>query len=160
MNHKEFIKFADGDLKKRVLEVGSTGNLTKNLQKNNFITVDMSEESLSRIKNKKIKGDCRNLPIKDNVFEVAIFSEVIEHIEKETVIKTLKELKRVAKKVYITTPNNSIFRKIRFRFDPNHVKNGNRIDFIAPGHVHEYSYFEIKEIIGKVKLVIEETGGL
>lgn len=80
MRHEKFIKFMGNDLSKNVLEIGSRGNLTKNLKNHNFITVDISDKSLRSVTNLKIKASSTALPFKDSTFEIVIFSEIIEHM--------------------------------------------------------------------------------
>jgi ubiquinone/menaquinone biosynthesis C-methylase UbiE len=53
-------------------------------------------------------ADCRDLPYHDKEFDVAVMTEVIEHLpEMRDVHKALRELERVAKKWVATTPRAS-----------------------------------------------------
>jgi len=50
-------------------------------------------------------GSCDELPFPDNSFDVAVCSEVIEHLpDLEIVKKTFQELNRVARRWIVTTP--------------------------------------------------------
>lgn len=65
-----------------------------------YIGVDMSLNSLA-----DVIADNHNLPFKDNIFDIIIISEVLEHCENE--YKVIDELRRVAKNealVYLTLP--------------------------------------------------------
>jgi len=54
-------------------------------------------------------ASCTNIPAPDKYFDVAVCSEVIEHLpEIADVKKTFSELERVAKKWIITTPGNPL----------------------------------------------------
>ena len=63
----------------------------------------------SQIAQKKCKGlnfhlaDAHNLPFPDKSFDVAILGEVLEHVANPVAV--LREAKRVAKHIFITTPN-------------------------------------------------------
>lgn len=65
-----------------------------------YLGVDMSLNSFA-----DVIADNHNLPFKDNVFDVIIISEVLEHCDNE--YQVIKELRRVAKNqalVYLTLP--------------------------------------------------------
>lgn len=65
-----------------------------------YLGVDMSLNSYA-----DVIADNHNLPFKDNVFDVIIISEVLEHCDDE--YQVIKELRRVAKNqalVYLTLP--------------------------------------------------------
>lgn len=69
-------------------------------KKDNYIGVDISENSYA-----DVIADSQNLPFKDNLFDVIICSEIIEHCSNE--YKLIKEIRRVSKNqtlVYISLP--------------------------------------------------------
>lgn len=143
-------KFIDKeDIKnKKILDLGCGfgwfeyyfGNLSKEI-----IALEMSEKDLKtareNIKSKNIKfitGSGLEIPIKNNIFDMVLVSEVIEHIPKNTENKFLKEINRVLKKdgvLYLTTPFKSFWSVF---FDPA---------WWLIGHRH-YSLNELK-IFGK-----------
>lgn len=71
---------------------------------------DLVSSGLQSLKDAGYKGDfkecpCYDLPFEDKSFDVAVCSEVIEHLySEEEVKKTIAELDRVAKRWIITTP--------------------------------------------------------
>jgi SAM-dependent methyltransferase len=66
--------------------------------------VEVLEES--KIYNKVLKWDLNNtpLPFQGRVFDLAICSEVLEHLTHNNAIKLIEELKRVSRRVCISTP--------------------------------------------------------
>ncbi len=75
------------------------------------------------------------LPFKDKMFDVALLTEVIEHLSKEQGFRILRELERVAKTVVVTTP--------AIQFDePSHISLWTPEDFRSRGYdVHGFGYF-------------------
>ena len=75
------------------------------------IGLDIAKMTLLRLKAKAFKGElvlgsAVKLPFKDEAFERAICSEVIEHFAKgDEVLKCIAELNRIAKQYLLTTPN-------------------------------------------------------
>ena len=95
-----------------VLDVGC-GDITPLFVSNTEKTIglDISKTSLQVLKSSEFKGglilaSAMKLPFRDNVFQKAICSEVIEHLPTDSdVKKCIEELYRVAKQFLITTPN-------------------------------------------------------
>lgn len=68
--------------------------------------VNLDRRPIKGIKN-FIKADVRNLPIKDNSFEISYCSHVLEHVLRVDLL--ISELKRITKhKIIIRVPNNPI----------------------------------------------------
>lgn len=95
-----------------VLDVGC-GDITPLLVSNTEKTIglDVSKISLQVLKSSEFRGglilaSAIRLPFRDNVFQKAICSEVIEHLQTNSQTKKcIEELYRVAKQFLITTPN-------------------------------------------------------
>lgn len=85
----------------KVLDLGCGYKPFQSLFPNDqYIGVDMSLNSYA-----DVIADNHNLPFKDNIFDVIIITEVLEHCDDE--YKVINELKRVAKNqalVYLTLP--------------------------------------------------------
>lgn len=80
-------------------------------------------------------GSCDDLPYKDKQFDIAICSEIIEHLpEMDSVVETFSEIERVAKKWILTTPKAS---KTGFRDDWN----------IEPSHLQFLTFNDIQELV-------------
>lgn len=59
-----------------------------------------------RVHDENVLGDVRALPFKDNAFDCAVATEIIEHMEKKDGFLMLREMERVAsKRIILTTPN-------------------------------------------------------
>ena len=85
-----------------------------------------------------IEGDCTDMnTIKDETYDMVIFTEVIEHLTEEQVKKTLSEIKRVLKpngRIALSTPNIVIRKEVgKYLANPFHIK--------------EYTNDEIKELL-------------
>ena len=118
---KILVEFLNSIPKKRnwnCLDVGSgIGNNLSTLIKffDNIVACDISQQALNyakkRFKNSKINfvhADIKNLPFKDNFFDIVICTEVLEHI-KDNLQQARNEIFRVLKKengyFIISTPN-------------------------------------------------------
>lgn len=72
-----------------------------------YLGIDLSISAMKEGKhNQRLEGDACSLPLKDNAVDIAVCSEVIEHLEEPHSL--LKEIARVLKlkgKLVISTPN-------------------------------------------------------
>jgi len=63
-------------------------------------------EKNKQVHDANILGDVRALPFKDNSFDCAVATEIIEHLKKDDGLIMLSEMERVSrKKIILTTPN-------------------------------------------------------
>ena len=77
-----------------ILDIGSgNGNLYEYTNKNYF-SMDISQIN-NRTNAKKIEGDIYHIPIKTNLFDAVIISEILEHIE--DIDKALQQVNRILK---------------------------------------------------------------
>ena len=128
----------------KLLDVGcGEGYLTQNCSKysRQVFSFDISKNSVKHnrsISNVKLLiSDCQFIPFLDNVFDVAVAGEVIEHIKSPD--KMLKELYRVIKKngvLILSTPNRRRIGKILAKLI--------RKDLDLGWHKREYNIHEIK----------------
>lgn len=109
----------------RVLDVPCAFQEPFTLQCNreNTVAIDLSRYALSILVNSGFKGDAimassTALPLRTESFDLAVCSELIEHLNTDNVKATLGELNRVAEHVVVTTPNCYLHAKI---LDPTHV---------------------------------------
>lgn len=87
------------------------------------------------------KEDITNMKFRDNVFDVVVCTEVIEHIENPE--KAIEEMKRVLKPdgiLIISFPNESLTTLLRFLLRRKPVKN--------PEHLNSFSPADIKRLVG------------
>lgn len=108
----------------RIIDVGcGSYELPSMKETEESVGIDLRLSALKDNKNVDFKGDlvqadCRFLPFQGKCFDGAICSEVIEHLDSlESVRRAIRELKRVAHSVIITTPNCVLGFKWR---DPGH----------------------------------------
>lgn len=137
-----------------VVEIGAgDGNILSLLAKKQFTSkltaVEISDSAIEQIKKKNIAGlieikqfDGYNLPFNDKVFDLAICSHVIEHVEFPR--KLLREIKRISKMQVFEVP-------IDFSFDVdkkfNHFNSYGHINIYTPALFNFLLYSEGFEII-------------
>lgn len=103
-----------GNIVDNMLEVGcGVGFLTRLISKRakNIVAFDISINAIRRARNlvdipEYVLADCRYLPFRDYVFDMAVASEIIEHIPRPE--RMLKELHQVIRRkgcLVISTPN-------------------------------------------------------
>ena len=146
--HKKLLKFmkeiyGENLADKRVLDVGGNdglilSNLPESLMKVDF---EIDIESLRQAEQEKVWGDVHWLPFKNRSFDICIFSEVLEHIHSPE--KVVAEVTRVADEVILTTPNNSLIRKIVI-LPGLIIRRG--LSFISP-RFHQYRHIDIASIL-------------
>ncbi|MFH0861094.1 MAG: methyltransferase domain-containing protein [Candidatus Altiarchaeota archaeon] len=90
----------------RVLNAGSSdGQVLDNLRLDNVVNVDIRKNNLKNF----ILGDCHELPFKDDIFDLCIFTEVLAFVQDP--LRVIREIQRTSKKVLVTSPNNTTLRK-------------------------------------------------
>ena len=153
---KYFLELINKQPKDKVLELGcSSGFLTKHLGK--VTPIDTSEEML-RIAHSKnpdakcLPGDMFSMQFKDNTFDKVVTMRVWNHLDKNDLIRALKESKRVLKKggyLIFDAEEKSFMRKfIGFFY---------QIIFRVTGYkIYQYSLKELAEILRKEGFKIEK----
>jgi SAM-dependent methyltransferase len=88
-----------------------------------------------------------NFPFESNKFDLVIFREVIEHMEKEEGEKVLDNISRVLK------PNGSLLISTPNRYSPEGVISSTftmqKWNAWDPNHIHIYNVYEIKKSLQK-----------
>lgn len=113
--YQQVIKLIPKKKNQRILDIGCGDGVLLSLIKNaRLYGVDLDQDSLdfaaTKIKAKLVKASAEKLPFKNNLFDVVIATEIIEHLSKPELM--LKEIKRVLKpngRVIISTPNQLAF---------------------------------------------------
>ena len=104
--------------------------------------VDYANETYSDDKVEFVKGSVDDMPFKDNIFDIIVSFETIEHISAPQQNLFLKEIKRILKEdgmLLISSPNHSVYKKR----GENHF------------HVKELNYFEFRLLLeSKFKNVV------
>jgi ubiquinone/menaquinone biosynthesis C-methylase UbiE len=142
----ELIKRLVGENKGRLLDCGcGEGHLLSQVNGIEY-GVDLSDVSLERARERNPDADIRkadicSLPFDDELFEIVICSEVLEHIDNYR--KAISEIVRVAKsggRIIITVPNErnwTIGRLAMLRF-PIRTEE----------HINSFKYEDIVECVG------------
>lgn len=142
------MKFAQNA--ERVLDVGcGWGRELSRLE--NAIGIDIIlpflKTARNYVKNDVVLADAHCLPFINNSFDFVVLSEVIEHLKDAR--KALSELKRVLKpkcKLLIQTPDKSI-------------TLGKFIHAEKSGHIHEFSFPELKNLLEEFGFkILKRTG--
>ena len=129
--------------------------LWRNGKRCSYIGIDYSKKSLKRreeiiakasniVKAILVQDDvAAGICLASNSVDKVVFSEVVEHFNKEDGAKVLMEILRVLKPggtLYLTTSKG--------------------VEKPLSGHLHEYEFEEIWETVAQVNFVIEKTYGL
>src|ERR1035437_6082749 len=92
---------------------------------------------------KIIQGSIYELPYKDNLFDLVLCTEVLEHLEEPE--KALKELVRVSKKyLVISVPNEPFFMLAQLVRGKNWSRLGNDIE-----HINHWTMFNFSKFVKK-----------
>jgi len=128
---------------------GGTGFIAKSIVENvnSIIIVDFSKKMLMQLKNPKIKtiqGDASSIPIKDEVFDIALLINVIHHIKRTEHDNVLAETYRILKK------EGKVM--IIDKFFPNNFFNKlfNKFEEIATGKTYHISDTEFSNKLKKI----------
>jgi 2-polyprenyl-3-methyl-5-hydroxy-6-metoxy-1,4-benzoquinol methylase len=91
-----------------VLDIGCGNGIVTNMIKKPFIVgLDFAKIPLTQVKTNAIQASIDRLPIKSKEFDLIILTEVLEHLDDETYIKAIEEIKRLkANHLLITVPYN------------------------------------------------------
>jgi len=123
---------------KKVIDAGGGyGGFLNHLQNASFrVLVDIDLNKLKQAEyDVRVLADINYLPFKDDTFDLGLFTEVFEHLE--TPKKAVEELYRTCKKIFLTTANNSLARRIFWK-----IRGKKPLSSID--HVREYS---VKEVV-------------
>ena len=93
-----------------ILDAGcGSGAVVNSLPKNfkRVVGLDFSEKALGYVLTEKVLAGIEDIPFEDKSFDLAICSEVLEHLDEDIYSKALIELQRISKKyIILTVPNN------------------------------------------------------
>jgi len=94
---------------KSIIDVGcGNGIITNKLaSKWDVIGLDSSEEALKYLKCPTILASATQIPSEDDKYDMAISSQMLEHLNQEDLLKAISEIKRISHKhILISVPNN------------------------------------------------------
>ncbi|GMT46376.1 MAG: hypothetical protein IEMM0006_2208 [bacterium] len=93
---------------KTILDIGCGNGVITNIlgERYEVTAVDRSKKALSYVKTKKLEASADNIPLADNSFDLVFSSEILEHLDDNTLAGTVREIKRLSKKyIFVTVPN-------------------------------------------------------
>lgn len=104
---KKVITLIPNDVKS-MLDIGcGNGIITNMIEKPFVVGLDFAKIPLTQVKTNAIQASFVALPIKSKKFDLILITEVLEHLDDETYIKAIKEIKRLkANYLLITVPFN------------------------------------------------------
>ncbi len=145
----ELIKKYSSDLDhKSLLDVGATSDVFFRFLNKTGVGVNISERAVQYMKDKGIEafvGNAEDLQFGDNSFDYLFCFETIEHLENP--VRSLRELKRVAKEaIFITIPNVRKTNLCTFEFKDRGMHRW---------HFLEFNKEDFKRILSRVGLKVE-----
>jgi len=150
--------------KGKLLDVGCGGGdfleaLSLYRPKCKLFGIDLSKKAIDFAKKKDIKAefmvaDAQKLPFKDKSFDIVVCFDLLEHVKKPE--KVLSEVNRVLRKgglfhAFVPTENNF------FSFEGLLIKMGWKGKEIYGGHIHRFSFGELKKMFKKKGFEIKKV---
>lgn len=139
----------------RVIDIGcGEGFIINSLSLPDITGVDISKNALKLAKDKNrncnlCAGSVYELSFKNNSFDLAIATEVLEHLEKPD--RALQEIRRISSDYCIfSVPNEPYFRTMNFLRGKNLTRFGNDVE-----HLQNWSSGEFVRLIAKYFKVLE-----
>lgn len=81
---------------KSMLDIGCGNGIVTNMIEKPFVVgLDFAKIPLTQVKTNAIQASIDRLPIRSKKFDLIILTEVLEHLDDETYIKAIKEIKRL-----------------------------------------------------------------
>lgn len=157
---KTLVSISDLIGKKKILDIGcGRGDLSFYLASNKFncVAIDLSDAAIKLCKENKRynecekylkihKMDCTKLEFEDNSFDVIFMSDIVEHLSKNDLIKSLNEANRVLKLngqfVIHTSPNSFLTQPLFF------ISNLIGLKWKSQEyHINELNYISLKRYL-------------
>ncbi|MDY6893962.1 MAG: methyltransferase domain-containing protein [Thermotogota bacterium] len=157
---KTIISISDLTGKKNILDIGcGRGDLSFYLASKNFncVGIDLSDAAIRLFKENKQykkyknylevkKMDCTQLDFEGNTFDLIFMSDIVEHLSKEDLIKSLNEANRVlmvnGQLIIHTSPNSFLTQPLFF------ISNIFGIKWISQQyHINELNFFSLRKYL-------------
>src|SRR3989344_4505142 len=151
-----FLEMIDKKSDEKVLELGcSSGFLTEKLGEVTAIDTSEGMLEIAHSKNpsaKCIKADMFKMPFKDNSFDKIVTMRVWNHLDRNDLVRAIRESKRVLKKggflIFDAEEKSFLRRFVGFFY---------QIIFRTTGYkIYQYYFQELKNILGKEGFKIEK----
>lgn len=157
---KTLLSISDLSGKNKILDIGcGRGDLSFHLASNKFncVAIDLSDAAIKLCKENKryeecekylkvYKMDCTKLEFEDDSFDLIFMSDIVEHLSKNNLIKSLNEAKRVltpnGQFVIHTSPNSFLTQPLFF------ISNLFGLKWKSQEyHINELNYFLLKKYL-------------
>ena len=123
-----------------IIDIGCGNGVITNVLGNIYevLGVDRSENALKTVETEKISASSDAVPLPDKSFDLVLSSELLEHLNDEDLMGTVREIKRLSKKyIFITVPNDENPDKLSIKCpncsyiynSPNHLRSFNTNSF-------------------------------
>ncbi|KKQ53539.1 MAG: Two-component response regulator [Parcubacteria group bacterium GW2011_GWD2_38_11] len=134
---------------------------------NNFHGVEASDFGVQLCEEKKIKvkqfffDDRNQFPFEDNLFDVIVIGEIIEHIyDTDFFLQEIKRLLKPSGKLIISTPNIASFgRRIFLFLGKNPIIEVSPNEYDSSGHIRYFTFNTLRKLLNKheFKTLIEKS---
>jgi methionine biosynthesis protein MetW len=154
----------------KLLDVGCGDGIIRNFVAGKVKTiygVDNSHSELDKavksgLKVKLVDLDTQNLPFRSDYFCTVTCLDVIEHVrDPEALLSKIYRVIKKGGKLIVATPNirftNHIFELI---FKGNFPKTSTDTNVYDGGHLHFFTYNDMKKLLSNTGFVIEKTEGI
>ncbi len=101
-----------------IIDIGcGNGVITNELAgKFKILGVDRSAHALQYVKTDKLQASCDHIPLDDKSFDLVLSSEMLEHLDNQTLDGTIAEMKRLSRRfILLTVPNRENLRKFSLK---------------------------------------------
>jgi SAM-dependent methyltransferase len=133
-----------------IIDIGcGDGKITNVLNEHYDVTaVDRSTNALKYVKTKKILSPADNIPVSNNSFDMVFSSEMIEHLDDNTLNGAINEFKRISRKyIFITVPNDENPDKLAIKCPKcNYIYN-------RPNHLQSFNINRLKKLFPEYKIL-------
>ncbi|HQI69312.1 MAG TPA: class I SAM-dependent methyltransferase [Bacteroidales bacterium] len=132
-----------------IIDIGcGNGIITNELAKKFAVLgVDRSANALRHVTADKLQASSDQIPLPDASFDMVLSSEMLEHLDEETLKKTIGEITRLSKKyILVTVPNNENLDKFKLHC-PRCGKNYNH-----SYHLHSFTLDKLRVLFPGCKI--------
>ena len=157
LNKIEIINEFIPDDVKSIIDIGCGNGIITNMlsAKYDVTGVDRSEKALSFVTTKKILSDAEQIPVKDNSYDLVFSSEMLEHLDDDSLNLAIREMKRISKKyILISVPNGE-----------NPMKNSIQCPkckhiYARSYHLQSFKLNKLVKLFPEYKLLKYKTSGI
>jgi SAM-dependent methyltransferase len=144
-----------GDVK-TIVDVGCGNGVITNIlgEKYEVTGVDRSEVALQSVKTKKLAASASSIPLPDHCCDLVFSSELLEHLDDDTLTGTVSEMMRLTRKyIFITVPNDENPDKLAIQCtECGYIYN-------SPNHLRSFRPTDLKQLFPDFKMTRTAVDG-